>query len=737
MELTKDFRRRLAFAVACVGAAPRDDSPPQASPSADVKGQALDNLSDGNRAFSYQEADERDDEKLETDVVHDDGANEQAYLSALYSHEDDSIADSASGTELRPEQSTRCIPLCSFTRPLGLIRGGKGKGVQSDQIFEAADLGSVSQRLKQWFPQHDVGGTPFSSQDTKGKGKETSKTVDAFCKIEPHDATVEPPSSPVQSKATPLSGKKRKRADAASSQTILLDAELVVDPYDTGSTNDGDEWLLCLVAFAPVHFVEQLQSGRRRSKQTHRDRLAHDEQAALFLGNLIFRRSSSSPHPYSALHPSLFARGWLQVTRCKVEFGAPFLTEVAASRGGKTSSAIPSQSDSNLSETSSPSHILNARVHVDLAMPETALTYGTRAGEDGCIETRKDYALAFRDLVARLVHFDRSAPSAFRTGDLLTPLIELDDQWPERDFWQGKVGTRSSFYRLPERSVLVEYDSDASDGSDEQAHNGNIHAEHDRSTSAAQSSSSEPRPRKKQLPTLSLSREGTLAAQQSQKIVPGEWLCHIYLELPRTEQLTALLKQADGVLSAHHAKELSAKGLSYHQLNQGSDEPLHISLTRPILLRAHEREGFVNEVKAVLKNEVCSSLSVALATFAHFVNDDSTRVFLALEVGQGHEQIRALTQALDSRLSKLFQAQKYYSEARFHSSYAYIESHEAGKSSKDALRPELTKAQINRSSKAAEDVAKNLNGSLSGASAVRIRQVCVRVGKQVSGIALM
>lgn len=71
-------------------------------------------------------------------------------------------------------------------------------------------------------------------------------------------------------------------------------------------------------------------------------------------------------------------------------------------------------------------------------------------------------------------------------------------------------------------------------------------------------------------------------------------------------------------------------------LNDGRWE-LHISLSRPTFLWTHQREEFKNAVRRVAASHKGWSLS--LTEFIKLENDDRSRVFLAVQVGAGHEQV--------------------------------------------------------------------------------------------------
>lgn len=67
---------------------------------------------------------------------------------------------------------------------------------------------------------------------------------------------------------------------------------------------------------------------------------------------------------------------------------------------------------------------------------------------------------------------------------------------------------------------------------------------------------------------------------------------------------------------------------------------------------------------------------VAFSQFVCLPSDTSKRVFLALEISAGWHELQALTEALNKRLYELFRARPYYTEARFHASIGFWESHD-------------------------------------------------------------
>ena len=91
----------------------------------------------------------------------------------------------------------------------------------------------------------------------------------------------------------------------------------------------------------------------------------------------------------------------------------------------------------------------------------------------------------------------------------------------------------------------------------------------------------------------------------------------------------------------------------------GTSIELHISLTRPTYLRAHQREEFRGVVRSLARTrrrwayhppvvgsapylDHRSRFSASFATISELTNDERTRTFLTLEIGAGHDEVRLL-----------------------------------------------------------------------------------------------
>ncbi|KAF8654607.1 hypothetical protein AX16_003519 [Volvariella volvacea WC 439] len=62
--------------------------------------------------------------------------------------------------------------------------------------------------------------------------------------------------------------------------------------------------------------------------------------------------------------------------------------------------------------------------------------------------------------------------------------------------------------------------------------------------------------------------------------------------------------------------------------------------------------------------------TTSFATFCELRNDEKTRTFLAMEIGAGHQELRALVEALTPALRAIRQ-QEYYDKPRFHASIGW------------------------------------------------------------------
>ncbi|KAK0553786.1 poly(U)-specific 3'-to-5' RNA exonuclease [Tilletia horrida] len=190
-------------------------------------------------------------------------------------------------------------------------------------------------------------------------------------------------------------------------------------------------------------------------------------------------------------------------------------------------------------------------------------------------------------------------------------------------------------------------------------------------------------------PDVSHSQSSKDAAEPSEQLVTkvvkagqreGDWLCHAFVRVSVPIEIHDGLDAVVGTLrkavSESDDLRITASETSddtiFPQVEADLSLPseLHISLTRPLLVRPHERGAF----RSIVTEHLCArkSFEFHFARVVTLINDDRSRLFFALEVGTGWAQLHELTLALNKPLEQAFRARAYYSEARYHSSFASI-----------------------------------------------------------------
>lgn len=148
--------------------------------------------------------------------------------------------------------------------------------------------------------------------------------------------------------------------------------------------------------------------------------------------------------------------------------------------------------------------------------------------------------------------------------------------------------------------------------------------------------------------------------------VEGQWAAYVYVPV-RLSSRSPLLKLIRESLVTARDVVPTLRSL----VDVGGDRnevELHISLSRPVFLRTHQREDFKRCVKALGGSQ--KPFAVSFANFGTLDNDERTRGFLALEVGAGHNNLKLLSDGLEPTLRSLRQ-QAYYESPRFHASVAW------------------------------------------------------------------
>ncbi|CAG8520577.1 27048_t:CDS:2 [Dentiscutata erythropus] len=94
-------------------------------------------------------------------------------------------------------------------------------------------------------------------------------------------------------------------------------------------------------------------------------------------------------------------------------------------------------------------------------------------------------------------------------------------------------------------------------------------------------------------------------------------------------------------------------------------ETLHISLSRPLFLKYFQIERFWDNLRKGFEDKKRFSLS--FSEISHFINDEKTRSFLALEVGRGVNELKTLLEHVN-KVAKDFRQEEFYENPRFHAS---------------------------------------------------------------------
>ncbi|KAG7387209.1 poly(U)-specific 3'-to-5' RNA exonuclease [Phytophthora pseudosyringae] len=143
--------------------------------------------------------------------------------------------------------------------------------------------------------------------------------------------------------------------------------------------------------------------------------------------------------------------------------------------------------------------------------------------------------------------------------------------------------------------------------------------------------------------------------------VDGNWPSHIRIDLPVNKELLELARYAieraeEIVGDAVTLMPLEELGLS-ESSSSGENNGLHLSLSRPFTLTYDQICGFVDSLRAALKWR--QRFTITLRRALVLVNDDKTRSFLALRVGEGEQQIIQVLRCVDQCLSR-FELPTYY-----------------------------------------------------------------------------
>jgi len=166
---------------------------------------------------------------------------------------------------------------------------------------------------------------------------------------------------------------------------------------------------------------------------------------------------------------------------------------------------------------------------------------------------------------------------------------------------------------------------------------------------------------------------------------------------------------------------------------------LHLSLSRPVFARSHQREDVKRAVKSIARG--ATRFDASFAAFAVLNNDERTRSFLTVEIGAGYSEFSKLSQGLEPLL-KEYRQPGYYAQPRYHISIAWIltinpnsfdqETEVAAGVRSDQISASSEEAEIARFP---EDLTERLERKYMDTLrelVVPVESICTRIGKHVN-----
>ncbi|KAG8214796.1 hypothetical protein J3R82DRAFT_9933 [Butyriboletus roseoflavus] len=208
----------------------------------------------------------------------------------------------------------------------------------------------------------------------------------------------------------------------------------------------------------------------------------------------------------------------------------------------------------------------------------------------------------------------------------------------------------------------------------------------------------QPEHKKRKLPTLSSSLtvptpvDNPALHQGRVRTVPhveGQYATYIYvpLVLDHKDALYTLVEDAV-TLAKTHVPFLHTIGRQERDGVRAARWELHISLSHPLFLRAHQRDEFKRVIRQMASS--IAPFDASFATFSELANDERTRTFLTLDVGAGHgeviefsasaekwpavpDDLLQLRRCLDllGPTLQLLRQKEFYVDPKFHTSIAW------------------------------------------------------------------
>ncbi|KAL8936141.1 MAG: hypothetical protein Q9216_005089 [Gyalolechia sp. 2 TL-2023] len=118
--------------------------------------------------------------------------------------------------------------------------------------------------------------------------------------------------------------------------------------------------------------------------------------------------------------------------------------------------------------------------------------------------------------------------------------------------------------------------------------------------------------------------------QRQMPHVEGQWPTHVYIEWhPSRLEIKALSE----VLTNAERKVPPGAGLhSLLKSELGADQPLHISLSRTLMLATEKRQSFINDLQVAIKESSINPFAVVLSDLSWVANYENNRWFLVVHI---------------------------------------------------------------------------------------------------------
>ncbi|KAK4935052.1 poly(U)-specific 3'-to-5' RNA exonuclease [Elasticomyces elasticus] len=130
----------------------------------------------------------------------------------------------------------------------------------------------------------------------------------------------------------------------------------------------------------------------------------------------------------------------------------------------------------------------------------------------------------------------------------------------------------------------------------------------------------------------------TLHAGRTRQVphVVGNWPTHLYLEWYPTQEELAILDQVvnQAGQTQNNGKRTCIHAYSFLRSDLGALQPLHISLSAPLVLQTDQREAFEEDISTRIARSRLKAFTVHVTGLDWVANHDKTRFFLVLKLGK-------------------------------------------------------------------------------------------------------